>query len=85
MKKYLLVLLILSSLAQAGIDPLVWVRGTISNKFDDKEVKVKDSQGQIYMLPRHVFPKDFKFEQGASFNLEIHENEIKDVKLLKKK
>lgn len=81
--KYLY-LFLLSSLAYAEIDPMVFIQGTISNRFDDKEVKVKDSLGQTYMLPRHVFPKDFKFEQGAKFSLEVHEKELKNSKLLKR-
>jgi hypothetical protein len=64
---------------------MVWISGTLGNKFDDKEVKITDTQGQTYMLPRHVFPKDYKFEQGASFSIEVDEKELRNLKLLKKK
>lgn len=81
--KYLLIALIsLSAMADASRE--VFIRGKIGNEFDDKKVKVIDSDGQIYFLSRHVFPKDMTIKQGQSFAFEVHEKEIDKVKLLKK-
>lgn len=81
--KYLLIALIsMSAMADASRD--VFIRGKIGNEFDDKKVKVIDSEGQIYFLSRHVFPKDLTIKQGQSFAFEVHEKEINKVKLLKK-
>ncbi len=81
--KYLLIALIsMSAMADASRD--VFIRGKIGNEFDDKKVKVIDSEGQIYFLSRHVFPKDLTIKQGQSFAIEVHEKEINKVKMLKK-
>jgi hypothetical protein len=85
MKIFLSSLALLISFSVLGdIDPIVLINGTIGGSFDDKEVKIKDSLGQIYIVPRSVFPKDFVFVQGAKFAIEVHENDLKDAKKLKK-
>lgn len=81
--KYLLIFLIsFSALADASRD--VFIRGKIGNEFDDKKVKVIDSEGQVYFLSRHLFPKDLTIKQGQSFAIEVHEKELNKIKMLKK-
>lgn len=82
MKYLLLLLLSLSAYAETSRD--VFIRGKIGNEFDDKKIKVIDSLGQSYFLPKNVFPKDFKFKQGESFAIEVHEKTLDKVKILKK-
>lgn len=62
---------------------MAFIRGKISNEFDDKKVKVIDTQGQKYFLPRGAFPADFKFKQGESFAIEIPDRELEKIKILK--
>lgn len=62
----------------------VLIRGKIANEFDEKKVKVIDTEGQIYFLSRHLFPKEMKIKQGQSFAIEVHEKEINNIKFLKK-
>ncbi len=81
--KYLLIFLISFS-AFAGASRDVFIRGKIGNEFDDKKVKVIDSEGQTYFLSRHLFPKDLTIKQGQSFAIEVHEKELNKVKMLKK-
>jgi hypothetical protein len=70
------------SFADVGGD--VFIRGKISNDFDDKKVKIIDSDQQIFYLPRAAFPKDFEMKQGKSFTLEVSDEQLSQVKLLKK-
>lgn len=70
--------------AMADTSREVFIRGKISNEFDDKKVKVIDSEGQVYFLARHVFPKDLPIKQGQSFAIEVHEKELISVKPVKK-
>lgn len=81
--KYLLIALI-SLNAMAGASRDVFIRGKIGNEFDDKKVKVIDTEGQIYFLSRSVFPKELTIKQGQSFAIEVHEKELNKIKLLKK-
>lgn len=79
-----LFLLFLSLNAFAGISQDVLLRGKIMNEFDEKKVKIKDSEDQVYFLPRHLFPKDISIKQGQSFSFDVDEKELTKVKLLKK-
>lgn len=79
-----LVLLFLSLSVYAETSRDVFIRGKIGNEFDDKKIKVIDSLGQSYFLPKSAFPKDFKFKQGVSFAIEVHEKTLDKVKILKK-
>lgn len=81
--KYLF-LLLLSSMAFAEVSTDVLIRGKIGNDFNDKQVKVNDTLGQSYYLPRSSFPKDFKFKQGESFTIEVDEKVLDKVKMIKK-
>lgn len=81
--KYLLICL-LSFSAFADASREVFIRGKIGNQFDDKRVKVTDSEGQTYFLPRHLFPKHVSIKQGQTFAFEVDEKEIDKVKILKK-
>lgn len=76
--------LITSGLAFAEVSKEVIIRGKVGSTFDDKQVKVEDSLGQIYMLPRRLFPKDKKIKQGDPVYLEIDEKEVEAIKLLKR-
>lgn len=82
MKALLLLLLSLSAFASTSRD--VFIRGKIGNEFNDKKVKVIDSEGQIYFLSRHLFPKDLTIKQGQKFAIEVHEKELDKIKFLKK-
>lgn len=73
-------LVLLSQLVFAALDENVFIQGKISNAFDDNKVKVIDSHGQKFWLPRSVFPKKFKFREGTVFNIEVSE-EVMDKAL----
>ncbi len=81
--KYLIFILI-SSMALAEVSHDVLIRGKIGNDFNEKQVKVHDTLGQSYYLPRSSFPKNFKFKQGESFSIEVHEKVLDKVKIIKK-
>ncbi len=82
MKILLLFLISLSAFADTSRE--VFIRGKIANEFDDKKVKVIDSEGQTYFLARHLFPKDVQIKQGQTFAIEVHEKELNKLKLIKK-
>ncbi len=81
MKTLLLFLLSLSAVAEVGSDILI--QGTIGSSFDDKQVKIKDSLGQTYFIPRRLLPKDLEIKQGEKFTIEVSENDIGEIKLLR--
>ncbi|HLT22281.1 MAG TPA: hypothetical protein VKZ84_02520 [Bacteriovoracaceae bacterium] len=84
MKKLLTILFIFSSFSlMAGVDPEVFIRGEVSGSFSEKEVRVVDSYGQKYYLPRSVFPEDFKMKQGARFAINVPEKVVSKIKILK--
>lgn len=85
MKTLTFVLAFLSLSAFAGVSEEVLIRGKIGNDFDDKKVKVVDTLGQTYYLSKSLFPSDFKFKQGETFAIEVHEKELSNVKVIKKK
>lgn len=76
--------LLIAMTAHAEVSKEVIIRGKIGNAFDDKEVKIIDSMGQIYMVPRKLFPKDKVIKTGEAFYLEVDEKELQGLKLLKK-
>ena len=82
--KFLLLLFIISQSAFAETDSKVMIRGKIGKAFDEKQVLIKDSLGQSYYLPRHVFPEKFVFKQDADFNIEVPEKEVAKIKVIKK-
>jgi hypothetical protein len=84
MKYMLLFSLFISISAMADLSRDVFIRGKVSNEFNETRVKVVDSFGQVYFLPRHVFPKGFDFKQGQEFAFEVREKELDQVKILKK-
>lgn len=73
-------LALFTQVAFAALDENVFIQGKISNAFDDNKVKVSDSHGQKFWLPKSVFPKKFKFREGAVFNIEVPE-EVMDKAL----
>ncbi len=81
---FVITLSLLSQFSIAGIDPLVLIKGKIGNEIGDKDVKIKDSMGQTYRLKKTAFPKNFKFQEGQPFTVEVHEKELKNLKVLKK-
>ncbi len=81
----ILILILFSFTAFAEVSREVLIRGKVAGYFTDKEVKVLDTLGQTMILPRSAFPKDFKFQQGEDFSLEIDPALIKDLKPKKKK
>jgi hypothetical protein len=82
MKYILLALLSLNAFADTSRD--VFIRGKIGNEFDEKKVKVIDSEGQSYYLARKLFPKNMVIKQGQSFAIEVREKELNKIKILKK-
>lgn len=82
MKYLILFLLSMNVFADASRE--VFIRGKVGNEFDEKKVKVIDSEGQVYFLSRHLFPKDFHVKQGAAFAIEVDEKELDKIKMLKK-
>lgn len=82
MKFLLICLLSFSAFAETSHE--VFIRGKIGNQFDDKRVKVTDSEGQTYFLPRHLFPKNVIIKQGQVFAFEVDEKEIDKIKILKR-
>lgn len=85
MKNMFIALLMFSSFSlMAGVDPQVFIRGEVSGSFNEKEVRVTDSFGQKYYLPRSVFPSDFKIKQGAKFAINVPDKVIQKIKILDK-
>lgn len=82
MKYLILMMMSMNVFAAVGTDVLI--TGKIANEFDEQKVKVIDSEGQKYFLARRLFPKDLVIKQGQPFAIEIHEKELKNIKLLKK-
>ena len=82
--KMIISLFFLTTMSFADVGGDVFIRGKISNDFDDKKVKIIDSDQQIFYLPRAAFPKDFEMKQGKSFTLEVSDEQLSQVKLLKK-
>lgn len=72
------------STAYADVDDKILIRGKIGSQFDDQKVKVTDSLGQTYYLPRKVFPPTVQIKQGQEFNIEVEEKEMEGIKPLKK-
>lgn len=68
-----LMAIISTSLSHAHVDGNVQIIGKIGNAFDKEKVKVTDSHGQTYYVPKNLFPKDFKFKNGTAFNIEVSE------------
>ena len=77
-------ILLFMNFASAETSQEVFIRGKIGNEFNQDKVKVIDSYGQVYLLPRRVFPQNFKFEQGKSFAIEVHEKELERIKIQQK-
>ncbi len=77
-------LIFMTTISFADVSGEVLIRGKISNEFDDKQVKIIDSDNQIFYLPRAAFPKDFEVKQGKTFTLEVADEHLAQVKLLKK-
>lgn len=71
--KIIIGFLLFTTTAFAALDENIFVQGKIGNAFDKQKVKVVDSHGQKYWLPKSAFPKNFKFEEGAVFNIEVPE------------
>ena len=83
-KKYIIGLsLFISFVSQAALDDMVFIQGQIGNAFDKDKVKVTDTHDQTYYLPKSVFPKNFKFEKGKIFNVEITVDQYKELDIKK--
>lgn len=81
--KYLILLMFsVNVFASASKDVLI--RGKIGSEFDEKKVKVIDSEGQVYFLKRQYFPKDLPIKQGQAFAIEVNERVLDKIKILKK-
>ena len=82
--KYFLLTFFCLAQVQAYVGGEILVRGKISNSFDDQKVQVVDSLGQKYYLPRKVFPQHVLIKQGASFSIEVGDDVMQKVVVLKK-
>lgn len=77
--KIIIGFLLFTTTAFAALDENIFIQGKIGNEAEHTRVKVIDSHGQKYWLPKSVFPKKFKFAEGAMFNIEVPEAVIDDV------
>ncbi len=83
-KKYIFGITLFASLVSlAAFDDKIFIQGQIGNTFDKEQVKVVDSNDQTYFLPKSVFPKNFKFEKGKIFNVEVTVDQYKDLDIKK--
>lgn len=83
-KKYIIwISLFIGVASQAAFDDKVFIQGQIGNAFDKDKVKVTDTHDQTYYLPKSVFPKNFKFEKGKIFNVEITVDQYKELDIKK--
>ncbi len=85
MKKLFFLLFLFSANSWSGVSSEIFIQGKIGNEFDDQKVKIIDSLNQTYFLEKKYFPKDFTFKQGESFSIEIPEEALDNIKLIKKK
>ncbi len=87
MKKLSLGLFLLIStfsfLVKADLDDKIFISGKIGNAFDKDKIKVIDSHNQLFYLPRTVFPKNFKPQQGENFSVEITVQQFKELEIKK--
>ena len=83
-KKYIFGITLFVALASpAAFDDKIFIQGQIGNAFDKEKVKVIDSNDQTYFLPKSVFPKNFKFEKGKMFNVEVTLDQYKELDIKK--
>jgi hypothetical protein len=78
-----MVFVLISSIAYAGIAEEVIIKGKIGNEFNPEKVKITDSLGQSYYLKTKYFPEGFQFKQGKEFTIEVPEEAMADVKIIK--
>lgn len=83
MKYFLLVSFLFSSFSFAAVSDEVFIKGKIGNAFDEEKVKVTDSLGQTYMLPKKYFPKGFEFKTGKEFSIEVPSKDLAGLKIKK--
>lgn len=69
----------------SGVSSEVFIQGQVGNEFDDVKVKITDSLDQTYYLEKKYFPKDFVFKQGENFAIEVPEEAIEKIKLIRSK
>ena len=85
--KLLLGIFLLSGLvpnvANAAVDNLILVRGKVANVWTKEKVKITDHFNQTYYLPRMVFPKDFVFQSGKTFTVEITTQQLDQLEVIK--
>jgi len=85
MGKFILFLVTFPILLWGGVSSEVFVQGRVGNEFDDVKVKIIDSFNQTYYLEKKYFPKDFVFKQGANFAIEVPDEAVEKIKLIRKK
>jgi hypothetical protein len=76
-------LALLTSVVFADVAEEVMIKGKIGNDFNTEKVKITDSLGQTYYLKTKYFPQGFQFKQGKEFNIEVPEEAIANVKIIK--
>lgn len=62
--------------AYADLDNKILIYGKIGSAFTKTHIKIIDQHQQSYYLEKSLFPKNFKFEKGASFSLEVSETTL---------
>lgn len=73
----------LPQISKAAVDEHVLVRGQVANVWTKEKVKVTDQFDQTYYLPRAVFPKNFIFQSGKAFTVEITDQQLDQIVLIK--
>lgn len=82
-KKIAFIIVFSSQFTFAGLDDAIFIQGQIGNSFDQNKVKVIDSHNQVYYLPRSVFSKQIKIQQGQPFSVEITLEQFKNLEIKK--
>lgn len=88
MKNTILILIlgiitIFSNLLFAATEDIVFIEGKIGTVFDKSEVQIVDEYNQKFFLNRNLFPQNFKFEAGLPFRLEVPDDVLNNVILIK--
>jgi hypothetical protein len=76
-------LFMISSVAFGDVAEEVIIKGKIGSDFNTEKVKITDSLGQTYYLKAKYFPSGFQFKQGKEFTIEVPEEAVSNVKIIK--
>ncbi len=79
----ILIFTFVSTILFAAVDDQVFITGRIMRVIEKNRVRVIDSDGQTYFIPKKYFKPGFKFELEKSFSLEMPVEDFKklDIKI----